>query len=310
MVQSVVFLIVGIILLVKGADLFVDHATILGKSLRLPQVLIGILVVAVGTSLPELAVSAIASMQGNPEIAVGNIIGSNITNIGLIVGISAILGTVTLTRRTVDFDIPISILPIGVLVFGYILNMTVAKYIGVLLLVTYLGYLMFSAREYANKIEGGHAPIKISVKNALWLIGGLVVLIVGAEITLNYAEQIAKLFGLSDIFVGSIILALGTSLPELVTTVTAVLKKRGELALGNVLGSNVFNLLAALGVSAIIHPIAIDTFVYEIVFLGLISLAFLLVAKTGKKYAITRLEGVVLLLVYFAYVYVMFTVVS
>jgi len=300
----------GLVAMLFGADLLVSKAEKLGKAKRWSPVLVGVAVVGVGTSLPELVVSVLASIQGHPLLAATNVIGSNITNTGLIVGVAALFGGITLHKKTVDYDIPLSIVPIGVLVFGYILRSTLASYLGFILLLTYVGYLLFTSREYEAKVVSATKAPRFTAIDAILMVVAPFLLFGGGEVTLHFAQDLFASFGISDQVIGGVLLALGTSLPELFATVIAVVKKDGQLALGNVLGSNVFNILVVLGTSIIFAPIEASKLFYEIVLLGVVSGVFLLLAKTGKKYSISRIEGMVLLATYIMYLAIMLFVVN
>jgi cation:H+ antiporter len=310
MLVSVGAVLFGLLLLLKGADIFVTKAEVIGHRHKLSPILTGILVLAIGTSMPELVVSILASLQGHSGLALSNIIGSNIANIGLIIGITALIGEITLRKKTVDIDIPMSIVPLGVVVFGYLLNIQLAVFIGVGMLMLFVGYLLIVSQEYRSKpLKEEQHLIQHAGKStiSIWcmLFISLAMLLWGGELTITYLSKIAAGYGISELFIGGVILSLGTSFPELITTVTAALKGKQGLALGNVLGSNVFNMLVALGASAIISPIVLDDFLLEIIALGVISFAFVVVSKTGKRYSVSWNEGLVLLSLYVIYVVVM-----
>jgi len=307
---ELLLLILGIATMLFGADLLVSKAEKLGKTRRWSPVLVGVLVVAVGTSLPEFVVSVLAAAQGHPLLAAGNVIGSNITNLGLIVGVAALFGGITLHKKNVDYDIPLSIIPIGVFVFGYILRSSLTSLLGVVLLLAYVGYVGITAKEYERK-DTGKSPIRrFTELDMVLMILGPILLFGGGEVTLHFADKIFSAIGFSNVVIGGVLLALGTSLPELFATVVAVIRKEGQIAVGNVLGSNVFNILVVLGTSTLFTSIDLTQLFYEIVFLGIVSGAFLLLAKTGKKYSISRIEGSALLVIYGLYVAVMLLVVK
>jgi cation:H+ antiporter len=187
-------------------------------------------------------------------------------------------------------------------VFGYIFNSTVTSFIGLLLILAYIGYIGITAHEYEKQIiRSSPKRGRFTKLDAGLLLAGVAMLLGGAEATLQFSVQLFTKLGVSEIVVGSVILALGTSLPELVTTLTAVIKKEGKIAVGNVLGSNVFNILIVFGTSALIAPVHISQFIYEIIFLGIISAAFMIVVKTGKKNIISRNEGAFLCILYAIY---------
>jgi cation:H+ antiporter len=303
-------LVLGIAIMLFGADLLVTKAEKFGRARRWSPVLIGVAVVAVGTSLPELVVSVLAAARGQSLLAASNVIGSNITNIGLIVGISAFLGEIKLHKKTVDYDIPLSIIPIGIFVFGYILHSTLTSIVGVILILAYVCYILITAREYERKESQTTPNKKFTEWDMFLMVLGPMLLFGGGELTLRYADVVFTRMGMSSMVIGGVMLALGTSLPELFATVVAVYRKEGQIAIGNVLGSNVFNILVALGASLLFAQIDVTKLFFEIALLGIMSGVFLLLAKTGKKYAISRIEGGTLLMVYVFYIVVMFFVVK
>lgn len=299
---ELLMIIIGIAVMLYGADLLVSKAEKLGRSKGWPPILVGIVVIAVGTSLPELIVSVLASLQGHVILAAANVIGSNITNIALIVGLAALLGEIHLTRKAINYDIPLSIAPLGVLVFGYIFNSTLTSFLGLLLILAYMGYIGITAHEYEVQSKGIGKRIIFTKLDGGLLLAGIAMLLGGAEITLHNSVIFFSRLGVSEIVVGSVILAFGTSLPELVATLIAVVKKEGGIAVGNILGSNVFNILFGLGISSIIAPIKISLLGHEIMFLGVISAVFVVITKTGRRHVITRSEGAILCMLYAIYV--------
>lgn len=299
---ELLLIIIGIVVMLRGADFLVTKAEKLGRAMRWSPVLVGIAVVAVGTSLPELMVSVLASIQGHPLIATGNIIGSNITNVGLIVGLAALVGEIKLSKKTVHYDIPLSIAPIAVLIVSYILKSPLTATVGIALLLAYVVYVMITAREYEKPLAANLTKMKFNALDGFILVLGIVMLIAGAEVTLRFTEDFFTKMGVSDVVIGAIVLSLGTSLPELIATLTAVVKKKGQMAVGNILGSNVFNILGVLGASSLFATIHVTELFYEIIFLGVISVTFLLVSEIGKKHVISKFEGAILCLIYAVYV--------
>lgn len=301
--SQLIVIFFGIAMMLYGADLLVNKSEKLGHAKRWPPMLVGILVLSVGTSLPEFVVSVLAAIQGHPLIAAGNVIGSNIANIALIIGLAALLGDIHLSNKTVNFDIPLSIAPIGIFVFGFIMHSTLTTYIGIALILAYLGYVGFTAKEYGQQITSSkksHTPF--TFLDFGLLLAGLAMLLAGGEVTLSYSEVFFSKMGVSDTVIGAILLSLGTSLPELIATLMAVVRRDTQIAIGNILGSNVFNILFVLGSSALFTSIDISLLLEEIVFLGIISSIFIFVSKTGKRHVISRHEGAILLFSYAVYV--------
>lgn len=255
-VLQMLLLAVGFLLLIKGADLFVDGSSGLAGKLGIPQLVIGLTVVAMGTSAPEAAVSITAALKGNADITIGNIVGSNILNILIILGIASVITPLAVAASTIRFEIPYMI-AISVLLLLLGLDGTISLSDGLLLtaaFLLYLGYLLHSARK--KPAAEKQPAVKISIWKALAAtVAGLLLIIFGSDVTVDAATAIAKAFGMSDRFIGLTIVALGTSLPELFTSVAAARKGNADIAIGNIVGSNLFNILFVVGLSALITPI-------------------------------------------------------
>ncbi len=312
----VLLLTAGFTALIKGAGLFVDGSAALAKNFRVPGLIIGLTIVAVGTSAPELAVSITAAVQGANEIALSNVVGSNIFNLLCVLGLCAVIHPVSAETKVLKRDFPISILS-TILVFaaagagsvfsgrlwktGMDANAgSVGQITGILLVVLLLGYIVYLVMD-AKKHPEAESP---SGKQPLWkcmllMASGLILIIAGGQIVVYSAKEIARFLGMTETLIGLTIVAVGTSLPELVTSVIAARKGETGLAVGNVIGSNIFNLLFILGISAIIHPVAVNAAsVYDIgilIFVSLLTYVFLLSARTLK-----RTEGMLLLMLYIA----------
>ncbi|MFA7083676.1 MAG: calcium/sodium antiporter [Arcobacteraceae bacterium] len=307
-------IIVGFVLLVWSADKFVDGAASTAKHLGMPTLLIGILIVGFGTSAPEMVVSAIAAYEGNPALALGNALGSNIVNIALILGVTAIITPIIVNSKIVKKELPLLLLII--FASGYFLIDNQLSFTeGVILLLAFfalIGWSVFAAiKGRGDSLENGlenelleHAmSLKIGI---VWLIIGLLLLIVSSRILVWGAVGIASEFGVSDLIIGLTIVALGTSLPELAASVMAVKKGEHDIAIGNVVGSNMFNILAVIGIATVIHPmpeIAPEVLTRD--WTVMLALTIVLFAMAygfkGKKGQIGRAEGVFLLLCYVAY---------
>lgn len=278
-------LIAGFILLIKGADLFVDGASAIAKKLRVPSVIIGLTIVAFGTSAPEAAVSITAALEGNNGIAVGNIVGSNLFNLLVVVGISAILRTVPVEKNMLYRDYPLSIVAAIVLFLlsfdtklGNSAEMVLSRGDGFVLLV-FFGIFMYVTITSAFKSrktlteETGEKEQKSTLACILFTAIGIAGIVIGGDLTVNSASEIAKTFGMSDTLIGLTIVAVGTSLPELVTSIVATKKGENDLALGNVVGSNLFNIFFILGTSSAIHSITLTTnVIYDMIMLIVINL--------------------------------------
>lgn len=313
----IVFLIIGFVLLIKGADFFVEGSSSVAKRLHVPSIIIGLTIVAMGTSLPETAVSVSASVTGNNELAVSNVVGSNIFNLMVVIGVCAMIATVNVAKETIKRDIPFSLicagllLLLGILGFGDKSGMTLGHFDGVIFIGAFAGYIFYmikialKASKEGKKIEiegGSDEDIKlISVPlSILFIIGGAAAIAVGGDITVDAASRIASDLGMSQTLIGLTIVSIGTSLPELVTSIVASSKGQNGMAVGNVVGSNIFNILLILGVSSFIHPISAGMFsLIDICILLVMNVCVFIFATTGKK--INRYEGAAMVLMYVAY---------
>ena len=295
-------LALGFLMLVKGADWFVDGAAGIADRFGVPQLIIGLTIVAMGTSAPEAAVSITAVLKNNAGITIGNIVGSNILNILIILGITSLIVAVAVANSTIRYEIPfmlfITVLLMGM---GYT-GQKISFWEGIVLWIVflfYLGYLFVMAKKKQEDQSQEYQKLPIW-KLLLAVLVGLVAVVWGSDITVDAATALAKGFGLSERFIGLTIVALGTSLPELVTSVSAVIKGKADIAIGNIVGSNIFNILFVVGTTALIIPVVfepkflIDTFIA----FGAGLVLLLCVAKRKK---LVRMHGVIMLIGYIAY---------
>lgn len=252
-------LIVGFILLIKGADYFVIGSSAIARLLKVPSVIIGLTIVAMGTSAPEAAVSITAGLSGSNELALSNVIGSNIFNLILIVGVCAIIKPFIVDSSIMKRDFPLAIIA-SVILFIFLQDGKLSRLEGIILLTLMAIYLLFTVMSaLRNPVEDGMENHTLPMHSCLfYIVIGLIGIIFGGDLVVDSACSIAAAFGLSETLIGLTIVAIGTSLPELVTSVTASRKGESGLALGNVVGSNLFNILFILGLSSTIHPIAAD----------------------------------------------------
>ena len=297
---QIALLAVGFLMLVKGADWFVEGSAGIAKKMGIPQLVIGLTIVAMGTSAPEAAVSINASLKGNSGIAIGNVVGSNILNILIILGISALLSTIAIQRSTLRYEMPYMIFVTIILI---VLGMTgeyVTRAEGVILWVLFLVYLAYLFRLAKQGAEEEEMEDRSTIKLLISMIGGGVIVVWGSDITVDSATQIAQMIGLSERFIGLTIVALGTSLPELVTSVVAAKKGNADIAIGNIVGSNIFNIIFVIGTAAIIAPV-----IYDASFLtdGIIAVlaGVLLWVSVLKTRSLRKPWGIVMLLFYLAY---------
>ena len=303
LILEFVMLAIGFALLVKGADWFVEGASGIADKFGIPQLVIGLTIVAMGTSAPEAAVSITAALKGNADITVGNVVGSNILNIFIILGIASVITSIAVAKTTIRYEIPIML---GITFLLLACGMTGGKITlieGVIMLVCFVGYLSYmfvmmkKGEMQAEEIEQTGAPIW---KMLLMGVVGLGLVIFGSDITVDAATAIAKAFGLSERFIGLTIVALGTSLPELFTSVLAAMKGKADIAIGNIVGSNIFNILFVVGISALIIPVSFaNSFVFDCIVA--VAAGVVLWVCTFKNRKLTRGGGIFMLLCYVAY---------
>lgn len=303
--------VVGFVLLIKGADWLIDGAVSIAQRLKVPDLVVGLTVVAFGTSAPEMAVNIIASVNDNNGLAIGNIVGSNIANVLFILGFCAIIRNLTVQKSTITAEIPLSLL--AALLLGYMVNDTitdegavnqVSRTDGLVLIGMFALFIFYTLRLSKADVseEIPHVP-KMSVTTALGLfVVGLVALILGGHWIVEGAVHIATQMGYSETFIGLTVVSIGTSLPEFATSVAAVRKGSTDLAIGNVIGSNIFNIFWVLGLSAVISPVTFnvaDNFnIYVVIATNLFLLAALFI---GTKHQVNRWQGALMLVGYVAY---------
>ena len=302
MVLHVFILLVGFLFLVKGADWFVEGAAGIAKKLGIPQLIIGLTIVAMGTSMPEAAVSITAALNNNAGITIGNIVGSNILNILIILGITAVITNVAIQKSTLLYEIPFMIgITALLLVFG-LTGSSITFIEGVvflLLFIAFLVYLFIMSKKGEVQEEGEIKDIPVW-KCLLFMVIGGVMVVKGSDFAVSGASWIARFFGMSERFIGLTIVAFGTSLPELVTSIVASKKGENELALGNVIGSNLFNILFVLAASCTISPMKVDRLsIFDGIFLIVSSIVTWILAKRG--YEIDRRDGAIMVALYVAY---------
>ena len=313
MMLAILALLGGFVLLVWSADRFVDGAAVTAKYAGMPPLLIGMVIVGFGTSAPEMVVSAMAAMDGNPDLALGNALGSNIVNTGLILGVTALIAPIMVQSNIVRKELPLLLL-IGLL-FGYFIwDKSLTRVEAVLLLVgffTLIGWSIFSAMRGKNDaLESDMEQELVShsmskAKAIFWLVVGLVLLIVSSRVLVWGAVNIAHEFGVSDLVIGLTIVALGTSLPELAASIIAVRKGEHDIAIGNVVGSNMFNLLAVIGIAGVISPmqnLSADVLSRDWLVMMVMTVVLLMMAYGLRRPGrINRYEGAGLLLAFAAY---------
>ena len=299
MILTYVLLVVGFVLLIKGADFFVEASSSIAKTLRVPSIIIGLTIVAFGTSMPELAVSTTASLAGNNEIAVGNVIGSNIFNLLVVLGACGAIRPFAVQLR---WDYAASVGVAAALFFMIVGDHFVSRTEAIILLVLFAVFVAMTVRDaLTNRIEEEEEYKSITpLRCAIYIVGGLTAIVCGGDLVVECAKEIALALGMSQTLVGLTVVALGTSLPELVTSVVASRKGENGLALGNVIGSNIFNILMVLGASAAVKPVPVNGLVVvDAACLIVFSLITWLLCRS--KLRISRMEGLIMLGMYTVY---------
>lgn len=315
LLKSIFILVIGFVLLIKGADYFVEGSSSVARRLKVPSLIIGMTIVAMGTSLPECAVSVTASLTGNNTLAVSNVVGSNIFNLMVVCGVCALFAPLTIKKDTLQKEFPLSILCAILLMFLGYFGMTLGHVEGVILLIIFVGYLlwMIQAARTARKKhmkerlmteEEKFAEDDVDIlpvwKCLVFIVGGMIAIKYGGDFVVDGASVIAARLGLSQTLIGLTIVATGTSLPELVTSIVAARKNEVDMALGNVIGSNIFNILFVLGIAASISPVAfLLENIIDIIILVIMSLIVMGFAWTSQT--IKRNEGIIMLVLYAVY---------
>jgi cation:H+ antiporter len=309
MLEIILSLIGGLVIMLVGAEGLVRGASALALKVGISPLVVGLTVVAFGTSSPELVVSVGSALEGNSDIAIGNVIGSNISNIALILGITALINPIKVNVQVIKREIPIMI-AVTLIFLLMFLNLSLSRLEGALLFAGIIFYTSISyylskkenkkvEQEFEKEIPGVKGKISTSI---LFVVIGLACLAVGSKFFVDAAVEIAMLFNVSQVIIGLTIVAVGTSLPELITSVVASLKKEGDIAIGNIVGSNIFNLLSILGITAVILPIASEGI--KLIDLGMFVLTAVIMlplARTG--FVLNRWEGALLIILYITYVY-------
>ena len=310
LIQTLI-LIGGLLLILLGANYLVDGSSSIAKKFGISEFIIGLTIVGIGTSAPEMVVSFMSSFQGKADMAIGNIVGSNIFNTMLILGITAIIAPLTITRNNLKKDIPLNIIVTILLItlgmnetlFGFG-NDQLSRIDGIILLAIFAWYLWSSFKEDQPDEDENGIVVKNGIVSTLMIVGGLAGLIAGGKLFVNSATALAQMFGVSDKFIAITVMAAGTSMPELATCVVAALKGRGQLALGNILGSNISNILLILGGSALISPLSFSGMTTVDLGLILVGAVFILLSSyMFRKKELDRIEGIILILIEISYMW-------
>ncbi|MBQ8860110.1 MAG: calcium/sodium antiporter [Ruminococcus sp.] len=301
-IANIFLLLLGFVLLIKGADFFVDGSSSVAKLLKVPSVVIGLTIVALGTSAPEAAVSVTAGVSGSNEIAISNVVGSNIFNMLVVVGVCALIKPFVLDKTILKRDFPVNIVASVILLSMMLIGSVLSRLNGIIMLALMVAYVSFLVVSAIKNREESSEEIKTlsPVLSIIYIVGGLAAIIFGGDLVVDNATVIAKAMGWSETFIGLTIIAIGTSLPELVTSIVASKKGENALALGNVVGSNIFNILFILGLSSSISPIAVDSrAVINVIFLTVMTVAMYVLCVIRKK--LGRVEGAVMVTMYALY---------
>ena len=292
-------LIVGFVFLIKGSDFFVDGASSIAAILKVPTIIVGLTIVAFGTSAPEAAVSITSSLTGSNAMAVSNVVGSNLFNILMVIGVAALLGDLLMEKSVLKKDLPFLVGITLLLVIFIVLGWDISPIEGIILLVILIAYIIHLIRiaGSSNYVE---KPKLSTAKSIIFIVVGLTGIILGGDLVVDSASSIAMAFGMSETLVGLTIVAIGTSLPELVTSLTALKKGENQLVIGNVIGSNIFNILFVLGASSAISRIPIDhSMLIDVLFMVGVTILCFIFGKTQEKY--DKKEGIILVALFIAY---------
>lgn len=313
MIVWILLIVLGFVFLVKGADLLVEGASNFAKRFHIPEIIIGLTIVSIGTSLPELFVSITSAIDGYPDMAIGNVVGSNIVNMLFILGLSAIIKTITFQKTTRLIDIPVC-LAVSIL-FMVLCNIgqDVTRIDALILIAVFIAFIAYTIvvakkgdqleNEENKESDEDSKPKGSLIKNIIYMILGIVLLKFGGDFTVDNAVHIANFFGLSEKLIGVTILAVGTSLPELVTSVSAAIKGKSDIAIGNIIGSNIFNILFIIGASALIKPIVYNmSYNIDMIFVFLSTIILGIFPLLPPKNKMSRWNGIVFVLIYAIYI--------
>lgn len=312
--MDIVYLILGLAMILGGANYLTDGASALAKRLRMSEFLIGLTIVAVGTSMPEMVVSVLSSLNGQSDMALGNVVGSNLVNVLLILGLCAIVRPIGFTKHNIRFDIPFSVATSLLLIvvacdqlIGTGTSDQISRLDGVVMLLIYLALMIYTIRSTERPAEEPSSKKPMAVwLMAVMIIGGLCGLIFGGELFLDSATALARKFGVSESVIAITLVAGGTSLPELASAIVSLIKGKADMALGNVIGSNIFNILAILGVASLINPLTMGGITPRDLLVVLLSAVLVfLSAFTFRRQMLDRTEGVIFVAIYLGYIYLL-----
>ena len=307
-ILSIILLVVGFVLLIKGADFFVEGSSDLANKLKIPSMIIGLTIVAFGTSAPEAAVSIASALTGSNAIAVSNVIGSNIFNMLVVVGATAVLYKISIEEESLKIDFPLLLVSCVLLLIFIITGNQISRIEGIIFLViiiSYISWLIIKARKDKSNMAVEQSKLSSTIIG-IYILGGLIAIVVGGDLVVNSAKDIALGLGMSETLVGLTIVSIGTSLPELITSITAALNKKQDIALGNAIGSSIFNILFILGLTNVISPIQTTQvmLVDTVVMIVLLGISYVL---AYDKQDFNKKDGIILLAIFI--VYMMFIII-
>lgn len=309
MLLSILLIIIGFVLLIVGADLLVDGASGIAKKFHIPEIIIGLTIVSIGTSMPELFVSITSALEGHSDMAIGNVIGSNLSNLLLILGLSTMIKPVVFQKETRLYEIPMCLASTLILMLFCNTNAKISRGESAVLLVLFcmfIAYTIFMAKKESQKniveIDVKEEKKNSTLKDIVFIILGIVGLKIGGDLAVDNAVVVANYFNLSEKLISLTILAIGTSLPELVTSVTAAVKGNSDIAIGNIIGSNIFNILLIIGISSMIHPITYNlSYNFDISILVISTIILAIFPFIPPKDKMSRANGVIYFLMYLMY---------
>lgn len=317
MIINVVMIIIGFILLIKGADFLVDGSSNIAKKLRIPEIIVGLTIVSIGTSMPELFVSVTSAIGGHSDMSIGNIIGSNVCNLLLILGLSAVIRSIKFQKQTKYIEIPMCILITVIFMILCNTGNKITKIESLLLIILFIIFILYtifiglkgSSSNKEEKISNKDIKNISILKNIIYIILGIVGLKFGGDFIVDNSVIIAEHFKISEKIISLTILAIGTSLPELVTSVTAAIKGNSDIAVGNILGSNIFNILLIVGVSSFINPISYNiTYNIQLIILLISTMLLSVFSIIPPKNEVSRFNGIIYLVMYAVYLIILFII--
>jgi len=305
MIIQIIFIILGFILLIKGADFLVEGASGIAKKLHISEIIIGLTIVSIGTSMPELFVSLTSAIEGYPDLSVGNIIGSNLCNLLLILGMSAVIRPIKFQKQTKLIENPMSIILIIIFFIICNVNNDINQTEGIILIILFIMFLIYTiiigkkGKSKETLIEFSESKNINIFKNIIYIIFGVTILKLGGDLVVENSKKVAIALKISEKIIGLTIVAIGTSLPELVTSVTAAIKGDSDIAIGNIIGSNIFNMLLIIGVTSIIKPISYNiSYNYQMIFLFISMIIMTIFPFIKPKDELSRIKGLILVIIY------------